>query len=155
MPQYFDFKKIATQHQDYLLLSKHKDLLATLLRVQETQWLMPEKQTVFSSGCLTDIADFMVGNEWNGRIVFRDETPLPRTLRWTLHTTKPREALSDWHGEMLGEIKWYAPWRQYCLMPYDGKKFNRGDVRDIASFLKMHVKDRTTTVIPKKSEISC
>ena len=150
MSKYIDFKKIDAGFMDYQVLTKRKDLIALLLETEHIQWLFPEKDTVFSQGCLNDIGDFMQGNDWNGRIAFRDEKPLPRTLRWTLHTMKPKEALSDWHGEMLSEIRWYAPWRQYCLIPFDGKKFNRGDVKDITSFIKNHAKDRVIlNIIPK------
>jgi hypothetical protein len=35
----------------------------------------------------------------------------------------------------LGVIKWFAPWRQYCLL-IDGSVFSADCLRDFASFLE-------------------
>jgi len=36
------------------------------------------------------------------------------------------------HGDRLGEIKWYGPWRQYCFYPKAGCVFNNDCLQDIA-----------------------
>jgi hypothetical protein len=38
------------------------------------------------------------------------------------------------HGDTLGVIKWYGPWRQYCFYPEPGCVFNSDCLRDIAGF---------------------
>jgi hypothetical protein len=36
---------------------------------------------------------------------------------------------------MLGIVKWYSPWRQYCYYPWDNTLYSAGCLRDIADFL--------------------
>jgi len=36
---------------------------------------------------------------------------------------------------VLAEIKWYPPWRQYCLSPESYMVFNDGCLKDIIDFL--------------------
>ena len=38
---------------------------------------------------------------------------------------------SDW----LGQVKWYAPWRQYCFYPVPETIFNVGCFKDINDFI--------------------
>lgn len=35
------------------------------------------------------------------------------------------------HGDRLGEIRWYGPWRQYCFYPKAGCVFNHDCLRYI------------------------
>ena len=34
-------------------------------------------------------------------------------------------------GAVLGKIKWYGPWRQYCFFPIHDCLFNKGCLSDI------------------------
>lgn len=43
-------------------------------------------------------------------------------------TSKKRDIL-------LGSIKWYFPWRQYCFFPEGGTVWNDGCLQDIYKFL--------------------
>lgn len=38
-------------------------------------------------------------------------------------------------GSTLGQIKWYAPWRQYCFYPSPNCVFNVGCLEDIRVFI--------------------
>jgi len=51
----------------------------------------------------------------------------PRTSAWEIRNNKT--------GSVIGEISWYATWRQYCTMPKGGTVFNNQCLRDIAGFL--------------------
>lgn len=37
--------------------------------------------------------------------------------------------------ELLGRIKWYNHWRQYCFMPAADTVFSKGCMEDINSFI--------------------
>ena len=36
---------------------------------------------------------------------------------------------------ILGQIKWYGPWRQYCFFPSPNSVFNNGCMDDIKKFI--------------------
>jgi len=38
---------------------------------------------------------------------------------------------------ILGQIKWYGPWRQYCFYPSPHCVFNNGCMSDIQAFIKV------------------
>lgn len=57
----------------------------------------------------------------------------PKTEVHRVHNAK--------HGETLGDIKWYAPWRQYCFI-IDDMVFSRGCMRDICDFIDQLMKKR-------------
>ena len=40
------------------------------------------------------------------------------------------------HYTVLGEVKWYGPWRQYCFLPAEECVFNVGCMRDIIDFIE-------------------
>jgi len=49
--------------------------------------------------------------------------------------------ISKNRGGILGEIKWYYKWRQYCFYPSDGTLFNKGCMQEIINFMeKLNVK---------------
>jgi hypothetical protein len=54
----------------------------------------------------------------------------PRTKVWGVNTK---------HGDEFGEVKWYAPWRQYCY-EIDGVVFTKTCLKDLYDFLEK-VKD--------------
>jgi len=41
------------------------------------------------------------------------------------------------HKDILGEIKWFAQWRQYCFFPEDDCVFSKGCMEDINSFMDL------------------
>jgi hypothetical protein len=51
----------------------------------------------------------------------------PKTDIWSCYNAK-----NDW---LLGQIKWYSGWRQYCYFP-ENALFSRSCLLDIADFLK-------------------
>ena len=46
------------------------------------------------------------------------------------------------HGILLGEIKWFGRWRQYCFFPYKNTVFNIGCLNDINAFIKELMEER-------------
>jgi len=51
------------------------------------------------------------------------------------------ECRNNRSGEVLGEVKWYGPWRQYCFhvaggAPYTTAIFNVGCMKDICDFIE-------------------
>ena len=50
-----------------------------------------------------------------------------RTNRWTVDAARS--------GDLLGQVEWYAPWRQYVFEPEPGCVFNVGCLDDISAFL--------------------
>jgi len=49
--------------------------------------------------------------------------------------TEVYDVLSKHHGSILGHIKWYGPWRQYCFFPSPNCVFNVGCLNDIIIFI--------------------
>lgn len=43
---------------------------------------------------------------------------------------------------LLGEIRWYGPWRQYCFYPSAGTIFNRGCMTDIMTVITQLMDER-------------
>lgn len=39
-------------------------------------------------------------------------------------------------GILLGEIRWFGRWRQYCFYPEGGTIFNRSCMRDILAYIE-------------------
>jgi hypothetical protein len=52
---------------------------------------------------------------------------------------RPKTAIygifSKHHGEQLGTIKWFGPWRQYCFFSMDVSVFSSGCLQDLDKFL--------------------
>jgi len=44
--------------------------------------------------------------------------------------------------EFIGEIKWYAPWRQYCFFPEFDTVWNTKCLDDVNDLIKQLMKDR-------------
>jgi hypothetical protein len=49
--------------------------------------------------------------------------------------TSVYECRSISHGALLGTVKWYGPWRQYCFWPHHSTVFNDTCLSDIQDFL--------------------
>ena len=60
-------------------------------------------------------------------------------LRFALIGEKPKTkvyaVLSARHGDRLGRISWYGPWRQYVFTPSPGSIWSDGCLREVAAFL--------------------
>ena len=42
----------------------------------------------------------------------------------------------------LGEVRWYAPWRRYCLWTRSGSVWSPGCLRDAATFCERQTEER-------------
>ena len=51
----------------------------------------------------------------------------PKTERWECKNAR--------NGTVLGEVKWYGPWRQYCYFPIVQAVYSNGCLKDIAHFI--------------------
>lgn len=45
-------------------------------------------------------------------------------------------------GTLLGTIKWYGAWRQYCFYPEPSTIFNRGCLKDIENYIEAEMQFR-------------
>lgn len=50
-------------------------------------------------------------------------------------TTSVWHVRSNSSGAVLSQIKWYGPWRQYCLYTFPNSIFNKGCLEDINDFI--------------------
>ena len=50
--------------------------------------------------------------------------------------TEVYDVLSKSKGFVLGHIKWYGPWRQYCFYPSPQCVFNRDCLETIREFIQ-------------------
>jgi len=47
------------------------------------------------------------------------------------------------YGELLGYVKWYAPWRKYCFFVHDSDLvFDAGCLADIQDFINKLMEER-------------
>ena len=62
------------------------------------------------------------------------------------YESKPKTAvfliLTNSRHEVLGFVKWYAPWRQYCFFPDKDTIYSRGCMREINEFINFLMMDR-------------
>jgi len=57
--------------------------------------------------------------------------------------------------ESLGEIKWYAPWRQYCFFPDEETVWSKGCLNEVNSLIEKFMDEwRTRRAEYKKWQIS-
>ena len=68
-------------------------------------------------------------------LYFIEHHPKPRTKVWGVY--------SKHTDELLGEVKWHGPWRQYC---FDDEKIVMAQscLDDLSDFIKKHKKDRVS-----------
>lgn len=66
---------------------------------------------------------------------FVQAPPKPKTKVWQVWSKS---------GSYLGEIKYYAPWRQYCYLidVNDELVFSRSCLKDLIDFMEEHKNDR-------------
>lgn len=55
------------------------------------------------------------------------------------------DVLSRRHGDRLGVISWYGPWRQYVFTPEPGTLYSWGCLADIETAITDMMNDRKTT----------
>jgi hypothetical protein len=57
-------------------------------------------------------------------------------------------------GSRLGQIQWYAPWRQYTFDPDYGTTYSAGCLGEIAQFIEREMADRkrSSCVVEKAKE---
>ncbi|GAG95866.1 unnamed protein product [marine sediment metagenome] len=65
---------------------------------------------------------------------------MSKYLEFTIMEQKPKTKVigvtSKLHGDILGIIKWYNGWRQYCFYPEQYTIFSMGCLEDIQSYIK-------------------
>lgn len=75
-------------------------------------------------------------------LVFRKEGE-SASGKTEIHSVNSRSS-----GAILGVIKWYGAWRQYCFFPANDTIFNRGCMEDINDYITMmsHARIRNLSV---------
>lgn len=68
-------------------------------------------------------------------IYFMKVVDKPKTFIW--HCRNRRNC------GLLGMVKWYRPWRQYCFFPKSDTIFNFSCLEDINKFMRQLAKNRT------------
>ncbi len=71
--------------------------------------------------------------QWKGTYIYFNQGPgslSGKTKTWIVR--------SD-YGPLLGQVKWWAPWRKYTFLPCDDTVFEQVCMREIAQFIE----DRT------------
>ena len=67
-------------------------------------------------------------------------------IRFLLHHHLTKTAVyrccTNSSGDDLGEVRWYAPWRQYCFFPFTNTVFSKGCMEDINTFITKLMDDR-------------
>lgn len=53
-----------------------------------------------------------------------------------VYAVKKREVINPYFVPILGYIKWYPPWRQYCFFPKEDFVFNIGCMQYIIDYIK-------------------
>ena len=56
------------------------------------------------------------------------------TARWSCQTNRT--------NDQLGEVRWHAPWRQYCYYPAGPAVYSKGCLSDIEAFIGQLMDDR-------------
>lgn len=51
-------------------------------------------------------------------------------------------AILDKRNMLLGHIRWWASWRQYCFLPSQNRVFSKDCLEDICSFINELIKER-------------
>lgn len=67
-------------------------------------------------------------------MVFISQPTKGKTGRWDVHSRNS--------GHLLGVIKWWGAWRQYCFFPEPNCVFNRGCLEDINNFIAARMQER-------------
>jgi len=66
-------------------------------------------------------------------------------IEYMLTGTKPKTNVytifSKSSGDRLGEIKWYAPWRQYCFFPDEETIWAKGCLNEVNFLIEKFMKE--------------
>lgn len=68
-------------------------------------------------------------------IYFQRVEDKPKTSVWECVSSESARAV-------LGHVKWYGPWRQYCFFPEGLTIFHGGCLQDICHFIKQLMDER-------------
>jgi hypothetical protein len=60
----------------------------------------------------------------------------------TATKTKVFEVRNKYFYELLGHVKWYAPWRKYCFVTSPGIIYDSGCLADILDFTNKLMAER-------------
>ena len=79
---------------------------------------------------------------------------MKKYVEFKLAKQKPKtnvySVLSKAYGDILGIIKWYPNWRQYCFFPEDATVWSKGCLEEINDFIEEIMEkrkhDQKTTV---------
>ena len=67
-------------------------------------------------------------------------------LEFEVIETKPKTKVygvtASMDGELLGQIKWFGPWRQYVFEPYEATVYSHGCMKQIEDFIKNLMEER-------------
>lgn len=70
-------------------------------------------------------------------IEFRVAGQKPKTTVWDI--------LNKNSGDRIGQVRWYANWRQYCFLPDEECVFSVGCLQDIIMFIQTEMSKRKNT----------
>ena len=56
--------------------------------------------------------------------------------------TKEVAIINIHHEEVIGEIRWFSKWRQYCFYPYENTIWNTTCLEDVQSVIKELMDER-------------
>lgn len=97
-------------------------------------WKTPDGErggwTTHEDGSHTDVYTTAFETEYL-RVVLMSDTG--KTKRWGVRSVR--------HGDVLGEVRWYGPWRQYVFFPGDATIWNKGCLEDVNRFLDQAMAD--------------
>lgn len=60
----------------------------------------------------------------------------------TKNKTKVIHVINRTHKDVIGVIKWYGSWRQYCFFPAYDTVWNTGCLNDVLDVINTLMKDR-------------
>ena len=74
--------------------------------------------------------------------VFKETKYLAFVIAPTEKKTLTVAIINRHHQEIIGEIKWFAKWRQYCFFPYKDTVWNTTCMDDVHSVIKELMEQR-------------
>lgn len=64
--------------------------------------------------------------------------------------TKVINIINIHHHEVIGEIKWFTKWRQYCFFPYNQTIWNKTCMEDVYKVIHDLMEERKETAKTNK-----
>ena len=65
-----------------------------------------------------------------------------KDIRFGLGKTKTIFIINIHHDEVIGEIKWFSRWRQYCFFPNNSTIWNPHCLNDVSTVIKELMDER-------------